>query len=85
MMRRIHKFKVIEHLIIPVIGILILVIIMAGTVLSPGKYPENLAVYIGISWIPIAGLLTFIEYKIHPDKVRNAAKMSIEEEALEPK
>lgn len=85
MMRRIHKFKVIEHLIIPVIGILILVIIMAGTILSPGKYPENLAVYIGISWIPIAGLLTFIEYKIHPDKVRNAAKMSIEEEALEPK
>ena len=85
MMRRIHKLKILEHLVIPVIGILILVIIMAGTVMSPGKYPDNIAVYIGISWIPIAGLLTFIEYKIHPEKVRKAATMSIEDEAWEPK
>lgn len=85
MMRRIHKLKILEHLVIPVIGILILVIIMAGTVMSPGKYPDNIAVYIGISWIPIAGLLTFIEYKIHPEKVRNAATMSIEDEAWEAK
>lgn len=85
MMKRIGKLKVMEHLIIPIIGILILVIIMAGTLISPEKYPDNLAVYIGISWIPIAGIMTLIEYKIHPDKVRNAAKMSIEEEAMEPK
>ena len=53
--------------------------------MSPGKYPDNIAVYIGISWIPIAGLLTFIEYKIHPEKVRKAATMSIEDEAWGPK
>ncbi|MEM0139970.1 MAG: APC family permease [Ferroplasma sp.] len=85
MMRRIGKFKLLEHLVIPVIGIVILLIIMVGTLASPGKYPDNIAVYIGVSWIPIAALLTFIEYKIHPENVKKAAVMSIEDESFESK
>ena len=78
MMHRLKKLKIIEHVIIPVIGILILIIIMMGTLITPEKHPYNIAVYFGISWILISGLLTFIEYKKHPENVINAGNISIE-------
>lgn len=73
------EFKLIQHVVIPVIGMAILLIIMISTLITPEPYPENFAVYFGVSWIPISGLLTFIEYKIHPGKVKKAAQFTIEE------
>ncbi len=78
LMKRINKLKIIEHIIIPVIGILLLLIVMAGTLISPEKYPYNIAVYIGVGWIPIAAILTAIEYKLHPERVKLAGQFTIE-------
>lgn len=85
MMKKTGNFKVLEHLVIPVIGIVILVIIMLGTLLSPGKYPDNIAVYIGVSWIGIAGILTYIEYRLHPERVKKAASITVEDDYFETK
>ena len=44
---------------------------------APPPYPYNLAAYVGIGWIPVSGILTFVEWKLHPGVVRNAGQHNI--------
>ena len=57
---------------------LLLLIVMAGTLISPEKYPYNIAIYVGVGWIPISAIMTAIEYKLHPENVKSAGQFTIE-------
>lgn len=76
--RKNKVFNIFTHLILPIIAIAILLAVLASTVYpSVPAYPFNIAVYIGIAWIGISGLLTFLEFRVHPSSVNNAGQFSI--------
>ena len=84
--RKNNFFNLLYHLIIPIIGIAILLAVIISTVYPalPG-YPYNIAVIIGIAWLGISALLTFIEIKLHPSRVKNAGIYSLSEDDYEAK
>ncbi len=76
--RKIGQFKIFQHLIFPILAIGVLAaVIFFSLYPSPPPYPYNLAAYVGISWIPFSGILTFVEWKLHPEIVRNAGQHNI--------
>lgn len=73
--RRKGDFRMLQHLVFPAIAIAVLAAVMVST-LYPAlpPYPYNIAAFAGIGWIPVSGALTFIEWKLHPETVRNAGQ-----------
>ena len=74
-MRKRGEFRILQHLAFPAIAIGVLgAVIFFSLYPAPPAYPYNLAAYIGIGWIPISALMTFVEWKLHPERVTNAGK-----------
>ena len=74
-MKKRRDFKLLQHLVFPALAIGVLgAVIFFSLYPAPPAYPYNLAAYIGIGWIPISALMTFVEWKIHPERIRNAGQ-----------
>ena len=68
--KKMKDFHLFQHLIFPAIAIGVLIAVMFFTMYpAPPSYPFNIAAYVGIAWIPISAVMTFVEMKIHPDKI----------------
>ena len=84
--RKNNFFNLLYHLIIPIIGIAILLAVIVSTVYPAlPSYPYNIAVIIGIAWLGVSALLTYVEIKLHPSRVKNAGKYSLTGEDYEAK
>ena len=76
--RKTGEFKLLQHLVFPMVAIGVLAaVIFFSLYPAPPPYPYNLAAYVGIGWIPVSGILTFVEWKLHPGVVRNAGQHNI--------
>lgn len=62
--KKMGDFKVLQHLVFPIIAVGVLAAVIFFTLYpAPPAYPYNIAAYVGIGWIPFAGLMTLIELK----------------------
>ena len=72
------SFSMVYHLIVPIIGIAILLAILVSTIYPTlPAYPFNYAVYVGIAWLGVSVLLTYIEMKLHKENVKKAGQWSL--------
>jgi len=78
--KRIKDFKPIQHAVFPAIATGVLVAIMFFSFYpAPPPYPFNIAAYVGVSWLLISGILTYVEWKLHPERVKKAGQHNIVE------
>ena len=69
--RKRGEFRLFQHLIFPAIAIGVLgAVIFFSLYPAPPPYPYDIAAFVGIGWIPLSGILTLVEWKIHPERVR---------------
>lgn len=78
--KKMKDFHLVQHLVFPAVAIGVLIAVMFFTLYpTPPSYPYNIAAYVGIAWIPVSAIMTFVEMKIHPEKI----EMYMQEPALQ--
>jgi len=76
--RRKGVFNVFKHLVFPVVAVGVLLAVMVSTVYpSFPAAPLNSAVYVGIGWVGFSGLMTLVEWKIHPQIVNSSGQFNV--------